>query len=151
VSATGLAGHGDDNPMREDRAFVATFMPSPEVPVAMWNPFRSTAAAINFFGSGIVTVQGERAAILICYVRHFVWPVLTFLCISHQHLGPTKTASLYSGIRKNISGSETSQTLDDSPAHLTSSANSPWMNPLFPRRISEHAAACCARRPSTPA
>ncbi|HJT71301.1 MAG TPA: hypothetical protein VJ731_13970 [Terriglobales bacterium] len=47
------------------------------VPIAMWNPISKHGAPINILGPGILTVRGERAAVLICYEQLLVWPVLS--------------------------------------------------------------------------
>jgi hypothetical protein len=46
------------------------------VPIAMWNPLSGHGAPINVFGPGILSVRGERAAVLICYEQLLVWPVV---------------------------------------------------------------------------
>jgi hypothetical protein len=56
-----------------DTAIVPQRVP---VPIAMWNPFRSTGAQSNWFGSGLVRIGRERAGIVVCYEQLIVWPVL---------------------------------------------------------------------------
>jgi apolipoprotein N-acyltransferase len=46
------------------------------VPVAMCNPLKTAIARLNLSGAGIINIQGERAAILICYEQLLIWPVL---------------------------------------------------------------------------
>jgi hypothetical protein len=46
------------------------------VPIAMWNPLKTTAARLNLYGSGAIDIHGERAAVLICYEQLLTWPVL---------------------------------------------------------------------------
>ena len=47
------------------------------VPGGMWNPLRPNGMfAADLFGSGIVDVGGQRAAILICYEELLTWPML---------------------------------------------------------------------------
>jgi apolipoprotein N-acyltransferase len=47
------------------------------VPGGMWNPFRREGGfALNLFGPGTVDLDGQRAAILICYEQLLVWPML---------------------------------------------------------------------------
>jgi predicted amidohydrolase len=46
------------------------------VPIAMWNPFRLASAQSDWFGSGLVRIENERAGVLVCYEQLIVWPVL---------------------------------------------------------------------------
>lgn len=46
------------------------------VPIAMWNPLKTTAARLNLNGSGVINLHGERVAVLICYEQLLTWPVL---------------------------------------------------------------------------
>ena len=47
------------------------------VPVAMWKPFSAGGVPLNLFGSGTISVQGQRAAVLICYEQLLLWPFLS--------------------------------------------------------------------------
>jgi hypothetical protein len=44
------------------------------VPLAMWKPFSTDGVPLNLFGRGTISVQNERAAVLICYEQLLVWP-----------------------------------------------------------------------------
>lgn len=57
----------------------ALFQQRIPVPLAMWNPLRRKSAPLRLDGSGVVSVAGQRAAILICYEQLVVWPALTAL------------------------------------------------------------------------
>jgi apolipoprotein N-acyltransferase len=57
-----------------DAAIVPQRIP---VPIAMWNPFRSSSAKPDWFGSATVQIGGKRAGIVVCYEQLIVWPVLT--------------------------------------------------------------------------
>jgi len=47
------------------------------VPGVMWNPLkREQSVPLALFGSGILDINGERAAILICYEQLLTWPIL---------------------------------------------------------------------------
>ena len=48
------------------------------VPVIMWNPTNRTgqSASIRLFDSGIIDIDGERAALLVCYEQLLTWPIL---------------------------------------------------------------------------
>jgi apolipoprotein N-acyltransferase len=47
------------------------------VPLAMWKPFSTDGVPLNLFGRGTISVQSERAAVLICYEQLLVWPFLS--------------------------------------------------------------------------
>lgn len=47
------------------------------VPLAMWKPFSTDGVPLNLFGRGTISVQNERAAVLICYEQLLVWPFLS--------------------------------------------------------------------------
>lgn len=46
------------------------------VPLGMWNPLSTATARLNMSGAGIVDVQGQRGAVLICYEQLLTWPLL---------------------------------------------------------------------------
>jgi hypothetical protein len=47
------------------------------VPFAMWNPFSADGVPLNLFGPGTISVENQRAAVLICYEQLLVWPFLS--------------------------------------------------------------------------
>ncbi|MDQ2777105.1 MAG: hypothetical protein M3Y57_19620 [Acidobacteriota bacterium] len=47
------------------------------VPFGMWKPLNNHGVPLRFAGSGVLSVAGERAAVLICYEQLLIWPVLT--------------------------------------------------------------------------
>ena len=47
------------------------------MPIAMWKPFSADGVPLNLFGPGTISVQGQRAAVLICYEQLLVWPFLS--------------------------------------------------------------------------
>ena len=47
------------------------------VPFAMWKPFRQDGAQLRLFGSGVISVRNQRAAVFICYEQLLVWPVIS--------------------------------------------------------------------------
>jgi hypothetical protein len=55
----------------------AAFQQRIPVPIAMWKPLRRNSASISLDGPGVVSINGRRAAILICYEQLVVWPALT--------------------------------------------------------------------------
>jgi hypothetical protein len=84
VGSRGLSGSGNEpiwhprylNAMvvrGADSAIVPQRVP---VPIAMWNPFRSSSARSDWLGSGAVQIGSERAGIVVCYEQLIVWPVL---------------------------------------------------------------------------
>lgn len=46
------------------------------VPVSMWKPWADAGTEANLFGDGIGQVNGQRAAVLVCYEQLLVWPML---------------------------------------------------------------------------
>ena len=46
------------------------------VPIAMWKPFQQAGAHLHLFGSSVVAIRNQRAAVLICYEQLVAWPVL---------------------------------------------------------------------------
>jgi hypothetical protein len=66
-----------DNAVVIRGADTAEFVQRIPVPIGMWNPFRSQGARMNSFGSTLIPIAGERAAILVCYEQLLTWPILT--------------------------------------------------------------------------
>jgi hypothetical protein len=53
------------------------FLQRVPVPVIMWNPLKpERAVPLRLFGPGILEVEGQRAAILVCYEQLLSWPIL---------------------------------------------------------------------------
>jgi hypothetical protein len=53
------------------------FLQRVPVPVIMWNPLKpGRAVPLRLFGPGILEVEGQRAAILVCYEQLLSWPIL---------------------------------------------------------------------------
>ena len=53
------------------------FLQRVPVPVIMWNPLKpERTAPLRLFGSGILKVEGQRAATLVCYEQLLSWPIL---------------------------------------------------------------------------
>lgn len=46
------------------------------VPIAMWRPFSGTGVPLNLIGPAIIAINGQRAAVLICYEQLLAWPIL---------------------------------------------------------------------------
>jgi apolipoprotein N-acyltransferase len=49
------------------------------VPVSMWRPFSRSGVQLHPAGPAVLTLAGERAAVLICYEQLLTWPILTSL------------------------------------------------------------------------
>jgi len=47
------------------------------VPLGMWRPFSASSVPLRLTGSGVLWIDKQRAAILICYEQLIPWPVLT--------------------------------------------------------------------------
>jgi apolipoprotein N-acyltransferase len=65
-----------DNSVMIRGASVGAFQQRIPVPIAMWNPMRAGSARMQLRGPSIISINGERAAILICYEQTLTWPVL---------------------------------------------------------------------------
>ena len=56
---------------------VSPFLQRIPIPVVMWNPMKTKrTVSLRSFGSGILEVAGQRAAILVCYEQLLSWPIL---------------------------------------------------------------------------
>jgi hypothetical protein len=49
------------------------------VPIAMWKPFQQGGARLHLLASGVIAIQNQRAAVLVCYEQLLVWPVIASL------------------------------------------------------------------------
>jgi hypothetical protein len=47
------------------------------VPIGMWKPLSGDGVPLNLLGPGSIFVQGQRAAVLLCYEQLLVWPFLS--------------------------------------------------------------------------
>ena len=47
------------------------------VPVGMWKPLSGDGVPLNLLGPGSISVEGQRAAVLMCYEQLLVWPFLS--------------------------------------------------------------------------
>ena len=54
-----------------------TFIQEIPVPIGMWQPFSNRGVPLEFAGTGVMSVAGERVLILICYEEFLTWPVLS--------------------------------------------------------------------------
>ncbi len=46
------------------------------MPVSMWRPFCRLGARMHWLDSGVFTLDGHKAAALVCYEQVLIWPVL---------------------------------------------------------------------------
>ena len=53
-----------------------TFIQRVPVPLGMWRPFRTGGVPLNLLGPGMVKIEDQRAAILICHEQLLTWPIL---------------------------------------------------------------------------
>ncbi|MBL0161864.1 MAG: hypothetical protein IPP47_33130 [Bryobacterales bacterium] len=61
----------------------APFIQRVPVPIGMWKPFGpKNGVPLHLLGPGTLTLQGHRAAVLICYEQLLVWPIL---CSAAEH------------------------------------------------------------------
>jgi hypothetical protein len=47
------------------------------VPIGMWKPLSADGVPLTLLGPGSISVQGQRAAVLLCYEQLLVWPFLS--------------------------------------------------------------------------
>ena len=45
------------------------------VPISMWKPFKKEGAVPDWFGSGVIGFDDNRAAVLLCYEPFLIWPI----------------------------------------------------------------------------
>jgi apolipoprotein N-acyltransferase len=43
----------------------------------MWKPLSGDGVPLNLLGPGSISVEGQRAAVLMCYEQLLVWPFLS--------------------------------------------------------------------------
>ena len=65
-----------DNTMLVLGAESATFYQRVPVPVGMWRPFGRTSVPLRLTAPGILTIDHQRAAVLICFEQMLTFPVL---------------------------------------------------------------------------
>jgi hypothetical protein len=54
-----------------------TFLQRVPVPLGMWRPFSRYGIPLRLFATGVVGIDDQRAAVLICYEQLIAWPFLT--------------------------------------------------------------------------
>ena len=65
-----------DNAMLVVGAETAAFYQRIPVPVGMWRPFSRTSVPVRLTGPGVLTIDLQRAAVLICYEQFLTSPIL---------------------------------------------------------------------------
>jgi hypothetical protein len=65
-----------DNAMVIVGAESATFYQRVPVPVGMWRPFSRISVPVRLAGPGVIEIDRQRAAVLICYEQMITWPIL---------------------------------------------------------------------------
>ena len=53
-----------------------TFYQRVPVPVGMWRPFSRTSVPVRLAGPGVIAIDRQRTAVLICYEQMITWPIL---------------------------------------------------------------------------
>lgn len=66
-----------ENTMLMVGAESATFYQRVPVPLGMWRPFDRTSVPVRLGGPGVVAIDHQRAAVLICYEQLLTFPILT--------------------------------------------------------------------------
>jgi hypothetical protein len=54
----------------------ATFYQRVPVPIGMWRPFSKDGVPLRLWAPGVLTIDHQRTALLICYEQMLVFPVL---------------------------------------------------------------------------
>jgi hypothetical protein len=65
-----------DNTMLVVGAESATFYQRVPVPVGMWQPFSRASVPLRIAAPGVLTIDHQRAAVLICYEQMLTFPIL---------------------------------------------------------------------------
>ena len=65
-----------DNTMLIVGAESATFYQRVPVPVGMWRPFSRTSVPLRLDAPGVLAIDHQRAAVLICYEQMLTFPIL---------------------------------------------------------------------------
>jgi hypothetical protein len=65
-----------DNTMVIVGAESGTFYQRVPVPVGMWRPFSRTSVPVRFASPGVIAIDRQRTAVLICYEQMITWPIL---------------------------------------------------------------------------
>lgn len=65
-----------DNAMVIVGAESGAFYQRVPVPVGMWRPFSRTSVPIRLSGPGVIAIDRQRVAVLICYEQMITWPIL---------------------------------------------------------------------------
>jgi hypothetical protein len=69
----------------------ATFYQRIPVPVGMWRPFTWTSAALRLTAPGILNIDHQRAAVLICYEQLLTFPILASMLQQPTVVGISNT------------------------------------------------------------
>lgn len=65
-----------DNTLLVVGAESAAFYQRVPVPIGMWQPFSNASVPLRLGAPGILTIDGQRAAVLICYEQLLTFPIL---------------------------------------------------------------------------
>jgi predicted amidohydrolase len=65
-----------DNTLLIMGADTGTFYQRVPVPIAMWRPFRRGSIPLRLGSPGVLTIDHQRAAVLICYEQMLTYPIL---------------------------------------------------------------------------
>jgi hypothetical protein len=75
--------HARPHPETADNALLvlgaesATFYQRVPVPVGMWRPFSRMSVPLRLTASGVLTIDHQRAAVMICYEQMLTFPILS--------------------------------------------------------------------------
>ena len=73
--STGVAGYKNKLLIRGTQ--IGEFEQRVPIPIGMWKPYASGGVALNLGGPGTIVIDGQRAAIIICYEQMIAWPVVS--------------------------------------------------------------------------
>jgi apolipoprotein N-acyltransferase len=54
----------------------ATFYQRVPIPIGMWRPFTNSGVPLRLGATGVIAIDHQRAAVLICYEQILTWPIL---------------------------------------------------------------------------
>ena len=75
------------------------------VPIGMWQPFAGTGVPLRLNAPGILTIDGQRVAVLICYEQMLTFPILaSMLQRSDSHRRYQQHILVYRHTHSQVSG-----------------------------------------------
>ena len=78
ASSASIDAHPEpfDNTLLVLGAESATYYQRIPVPIGMWRPFSNVGVPLRLGAPGVIAIDHQRAAVLICYEQILTWPIL---------------------------------------------------------------------------